>query len=41
MGDLNDIMPFVVKLMGEREINEAGIIVLLNLIDNKYVWLGI
>jgi hypothetical protein len=40
-GDLNNLLPFFLKFLGEREINETGICFLLKLIDNRYVWLGV
>jgi hypothetical protein len=40
-GDLNNLLPFFLKFLGESEINETGICFLLKLIDNRYVWLGV
>jgi histone H3/H4 len=40
-GDLNNLLPFFLKFLGEGELNDTGACFLLKLIDNKYIWLGI
>lgn len=40
-GDLNNLLPFFLKFLGESALNETGINFLLKLIDNKYVWMGV
>ncbi len=40
-GNLNDLMPFFLKFLGEAELNETGISFLIKLIDSKYIWKSI
>jgi hypothetical protein len=40
-GDLNNLLPFFLKFLGEYELNQTGICFLLKLIDNKKVWAGV
>lgn len=40
-GDLNNLLPFFLKFLGEATLNETGINFLLKLIDNRYVWMGV
>lgn len=40
-GDLNGMMPFFLKMLGEGRINESGMAFLLRLLENKWVWAGI
>ena len=37
-GDLNSLLPFFLKFLGEKEPNDTGICFLLKLIDNKHIW---
>lgn len=37
-GDLNSLLPFFLKFLGEKELNDTGICFLLKLIDNKHIW---
>jgi hypothetical protein len=37
-GDLNSILPFFLKFLGEQEINQTGVCFLLKIIDNRFVW---
>lgn len=40
-GDLNNLIPFFLKFLGEGVLNDTGVWFLLKLIDNKYVWMGV
>lgn len=40
-GDLNNLVPFFLKFLGQGDLNDTGVCFLLKLIDNKYVWKGI
>lgn len=40
-GDLNNLLPFFLKFLGESTLNQTSINFLLKLIDNKYVWMGV
>ena len=40
-GNLNSLMPYLLKFLGSSLINETGIFFLLKLLENKYVWKAI
>ena len=40
-GDLNNLLPFFLKFLGEKEINSTGIHFLLKLVNNPYIWTAI
>lgn len=37
-GDLNNLLPFFLKFLGENELNDTGACFLLKLIENKFIW---
>lgn len=40
-GDINNLVPFFLKFLGQEELNDTGVCFLLRLIDNKNVWIAI
>jgi len=37
-GDINSIFPFLLKYIGSSPLNLTGITLLVNMLENRYVW---
>lgn len=40
-GDLNSMLPFFLKFLGEEQLNQTAVWFLMKLIENRYIWPGI
>ena len=37
-GNLNSLLPFLLKFLGSRPLNETGVSFLLQMLENKQIW---